>query len=1202
MKCSALKGWVHRCNYHSLRLCGKLATTLLILFCCQVQAQAFGQGITLSVKDAPPEQVFRELKKQSGYGFVYPSEVLTRLNRITLTVNKASLEEVLNQVFKGQPYTYSIIDKIVVIKLRDVAAEQPARQGASAPLPIDVTGKVTNEKGEPLQGVTVTVKGTDKITSTDAGGAFTINSVDREAVLLFSSINMEPFELRVSGKSDLAIRMRAKVRELDDVTVLVNTGYEKVPKERATGSFEFVNKEELNRRVGTDILSRLEGVTTSLFFDRRDLSAGQSTVPLNNVIIRGLSTLSGSLKSPLIIVNNLPYDGNINNINPNDVENITILKDAASASIYGARAANGVIVITLKQGQFNQPLHLTLNTNLIITETPDLFHFPKMSSAEFVDIETFLFNKGFYNSTINNVRFRPAISPAIEVLLRKRAGLISAADSAAQLDAFRNTDVRNDFEKYIYRNAINQQYALNMNGGSDKYKYSLSGGFDKNKLPLVGNDYNRATISSENVFMPLKKLTVQVGIRFTNSLTENNSLGNIGTAGYNYRTFTGGAQNLYPYAQFADASGNPLTIAKDWREGYTDTAGAGKLLNWKYSPLNELNNADNTNREQEIVLSTSINYKINSQFNAGIMYQYLSANAEVKRYYNEQTYFTRNLINLYTQIQGNNVIYNIPRGGILDLINNKVRSHVARGQLDFNQNWNGKHQVNALAGGEIREKIATNNGSRSYGYNENTLSIGQVDYVNRFIRYGNRGSAQVPAGSVGYGKLTDHFVSLFANASYTYDSRYTLSASARRDAANLVGVDINDKWKPFWSAGAAWNISNEDFFKSNIISHLRFRANYGYEGNVNNLLSPYTIISYESAINSPVNLPFANITTPANPGLSWETIKQMNVGVDFRLAGNRIGGSIDYYRKNSNNLILSAPIDPTTGVGSVEKNSASMTGTGIDIMINSLNINSLNFKWNTELTLSHVTNKVTDYLLDDTYFPIGSIVSQSGNTIRPIKDISPYALFSYPFGGLDHNSGDPLGYLGKELSTDYFALSEQNFDTSNIIYNGSAIPTTFGNLNNNFTYKSFTLTVNIRYSFGYYFRKNTLMYYSLFNSGVTHPDYSKRWKEPGDEQKTSIPSMIYPISEPRRDQFYAYSSANVLKGDNIRLGYIRVSYDINKSTLGKLPVKAIQVYANVENLGILWRANKAGLDPDYDSGNTPFPPPKRVALGVKFDF
>ncbi|MRG45847.1 SusC/RagA family TonB-linked outer membrane protein [Chitinophaga sp. SYP-B3965] len=1147
--------------------------------------------ITLQAQQITLGKIFKAILQQTGIKIMYAGKMVNEKEVYARVQFKATkLEDALQFLFKGKGLEWIYRDEVIILRPR-------ATDTVSDSIPtLNVSGRVLDEAGAPLPGATVLVKGTGKGAAADVSGNFRVAGVPSNATLAVSFTGFEQQEVSLRGRSELALSLKRQAKTIDKVEVF-STGYQDVPKERATGSFEFVNNEELNRRVGSDILSRLEGVTTSILFDRRRALASDMGIGLNNLIIRGLSTLDTDLQSPLIVVDNFPYDGNINNINPNDVENITILKDAAAASIWGARAANGVIVINTKKGQFNQPAKLSFNANMTITEKPDLFHFPRMSSSEFIDVESFLFGKGYYNNIISNSEY-PGLSDATEILLKRRSGLISAADSAAGIDALRSRDMRHDFERYIYRTAISQQYALNLTGGSDKVKYAVSGGFDRTPSILKGDNYKRITLNSDNSFTPIKKLILQLGVRFTSVQSTDNSLGDIGANTYSIRE----NYKLPSYARLADDQGNYLSIPFMYREGYTDTAGAGRLLDWKYRPLQELDNADLRTKEREFVINTGVNYKLTDFLSLQANYQFQFASIVASRHFSKETYFVRDLVNLFTNFNTTvpSLRYPMPIGGVLSENRIERNAHMGRGQLNFNHSWRNKHQVNGVIGSEIRENINTGSAKRTYGYDEDKLTFITVDNLTSFPQYGNRGNARVPAGTNGYTKTTDHFVSFYGNAAYTYDNRYTISASGRRDAANQFGVDVNDQWKPFWSLGASWNIANEPFFKVKAISYLRFRTNYGYQGNVNNKLSPYTILSYQNASALSNNIPYANISTPANPGLSWETTKQFNAGLDFRIAGNRLSGSLDVYQKNSNDLILSAPMDFTSGVTSVLKNSASMKGNGIDVLLNSLNVNG-RVQWRTELGFSYVTNKVTDFLTDGKIPTVGNIVPERGIFIVPRINRTPYSIFSYPFAGLDPLTGDPQGYSGQKVTKNYVELSGQRLDTGNIIYHGSAIPTIFGNINNSVRYRGISLSINISYRFNYYFRKNTISYSTLYSNGIAHADFSKRWKQPGDEKYTTVPSMIYPTSNANRDLFYAYSSVNVLKGDNIRLNNIRLSYDLGNTVIKRLSLKQVQVYMNVENLGIIWRANKEGLDPDYDTGNTAYMPPKRIAFGLRMD-
>jgi len=455
--------WVDGRERQKLLRIMKLTIVFLTFTALHVSANGFGQeNITLSLKNAPLQEVFSEIRKQTGYDFLYKDALIEKASPVNIVVKNASLIEVLDLCFKSQLLTYSITGKIITVKPRNIPASEDHPEVATSP--IDVKGRVVDEKGEPIGGVTVSIKGTDISTATDGNGEFSLKSVERDAILVFTHVSMETFELKASDKSELTITLKPKARALSDVQVIANTGYQRIPKERATGSFEFINNEELNRRVGTDILSRLEGVSSGLLFDRRLQEGNENSINTNNIIIRGLSTLNEAMKQPLIVVNNMPYDGDINNINPNDVETITVLKDAAAASIWGARAGNGVIVITTKQGKFNQPLSVSINTNLNVSGKPDLFKYRQMSVSDYIAVEKFLFDNGYFDGDLANTSTYPALSPVVEILAKQRDGAISAAEASAQIDALKKMDVRNDFDKlYPYFVTISKYGQISSN-------------------------------------------------------------------------------------------------------------------------------------------------------------------------------------------------------------------------------------------------------------------------------------------------------------------------------------------------------------------------------------------------------------------------------------------------------------------------------------------------------------------------------------------------------------------------------------------------------------------------------------------------------------------------------------------------------------------------------------------------------------------
>jgi TonB-linked SusC/RagA family outer membrane protein len=1052
---------------------------------------------------------------------------------------------------------------------------------AQAQVKVAMTGQIISGRDNlPLPGATVKVAETGQSLVSDAAGHFTFFLKLDSVHLSVSYIGFRA--LRVAARRGATLQLRLEPDNTALQEVLVSTGYQVLPQERATGSFEQVDKELFNRSTGTDVLSRLDGVTTGTLFDKR-----QGADPLTSLTIRGIGSIYANT-APLIVVDNFPYEGDINNINPNDVASVTLLKDAAAASIWGVRAGNGVIVITTKRGLYNQPAQVSLSSNVTITGKPDLFYLPQMSSSDFIDVEQMLFSKGFYDSDLSNTFSRPPVSPVVNLLDEVRRGVLGSAQADAQINALRGQDVRNDFEKYIYRTGVNQQHALSLSGGSQVASYYFSVGYDKNVYNLVNSGYDRVTIKSSNTFRLAKGLELQAGLQYTSSNTSNENA----LSPYDYGAIIpAGKSGLYPYAQLADAKGNPLVIAKDYNVGFIDTTGAGKLLDWKYRPLQEAQLADNHTDAHDILVNLGLKYTLDRHFSAEIKYQYERSDGTDNDYYSPDSYYTRNLVNGYTQIGANGLVRPVPDGGILDLTENHLDAQDARAQLNYNTSWHDKNEVSAIAGTEIRQENTFYNTGRTYGYNPNLLTSTNVDEVTTFPYYEGLGFDNTIPSGVQFGNILNRYVSLYTNGSYTYDKRYLLSVSARKDESNLFGVSSNQKGVPLWSVGGGWNISNEKFYHWAGVPYLKFRLTYGYSGNVDNSLSAYTTIGYVST-NNYTHIPYANVVNPPNPDLQWEKVGMTNIGFDFSTKGGRLSGTVDYYRKQSRDLIGPAPVDPTTGFSYLVINSASLAGKGVDLQLNSRNLTGA-LGWNTALLFSYNRNIVSQY---DQTFSTATAYVGTGLSLNPIVGRDVYALYSYRWAGLDPANGDPRGYVNGAVSKDYNTIL--NAPVSSLQYDGSAVPVYYGALRNTLTWKQFSLSANVQYKLGYVFRKTSINYTSLYSGWVGNSDYALRWQKPGDEKKTNVPSLDYP-ADANRDQFYTYSQATVGNADNIRLQDLRLSWQVDKKTRHGLPFKSLQVYAYASNLGILWRSNKWGIDPDYGQG---IPAPRSLSLGFKADF
>ncbi|MBK7289166.1 MAG: TonB-dependent receptor [Chitinophagaceae bacterium] len=532
-------------------------------------------------------------------------------------------------------------------------------------------------------------------------------------------------------------------------------------------------------------------------------------------------------------------------------------------------------------------------------------------------------------------------------------------------------------------------------------------------------------------------------------------------------------------------------------------------------------------------------------------------------------------------------------GGILDVSDAALDEHGGRVQLNLNRNWGSSQRLSFLGGAEIRQGHSASHSSRAYGYDDNFLTYNNIDYLNQYPIYGSLSSAQRIASGIGYGDVTNRFVSLFSTGSYNLHDRYTVTASARKDASNLFGVRTNQKAVPLWSTGVAWSIAHEKFYGIKLLPLLKLRASYGYSGNVDNSRSAFAVIEYSTAPDPLTNQPFATIPAPPNPELRWEKVGILNLGIDFGFINNRISGSIEYYRKKANDLLASAPTDPTTGFTSLVLNSAVIKGRGIELQLQTINTTGI-VKWSSVLLFSYTRNIL------DRYLPaIGTARSYAGagTTFNPAVGKDAYALFSYRWAGLDPLTGEPQGYLNGQVSKNYTAI--RNESLGSLVYHGSAAPIYSGAFRNTISWNQFSVSANIIFKLGYWFRRSSINYSSLASSWTTHSDYAMRWQKPGDEVHTSVPAFIYPLNSVR-DEFYSFSEVLAERADHVRLKDIRLSYTYSDSATKLKWLKGGSVFLYADNIGLLWKANKHGLDPDYFSSG--LPAPRSISMGINVAF
>ncbi len=1050
-----------------------------------------------------------------------------------------------------------------------------------------LTGTVADESTKrSIEGAFITALRSHRRVITDENGHFRLAAISSDT-LLVTSVGYLPKKVQAEGTdSILLIELAPADGQLQEVTV--NTGYQRLPKERATGSFDVVDNALLNRRVSTNVLDKIENLTPGILFDR---NAGAPDA----LLIRGRSTIYANA-APLIVVDNFPYDGDISSINPNDVESLTVLKDAAAASIWGARAGNGVIIISTKKGKTAKP-RVELNTSVTLQGKPDLFNVSTISSADYIELEQDLFAQGYYanDELYDSFNFgHPPFTPVIDLLRKERKGQINPGEANTLINSYKGGDVRKDISKYLYRRGVNQQHALNVSGNTGNLNYYMSAGWDDNQQNLVGANYNRVSLRSSNTFTVTKRLQVSLGMTYTESISRN---------GNNPGFFlnSGAGKGLYPYARLVNPDGSPATLVKDNNSGFTDTAGSGLLPHWTYQPIADIGAEKHSTTANDFVINAGVLYNLLTGLSLELRYQYETVTGAAKDDYTASSYYARNIENGFAQVDyvDRLVTLPVPTGGILDFRDDNTSSHQGRAQLNYGHRFGGRHEIAAVGGWEIRDYTTEETVGRLYGYEPERSTVNNlIDYLTPYPLLNNVSlTSQVPNPS-SISQKSDRFLSYYFNGSYTYRDRYILSLSARHDAANLFGVAANERGTPLWSTGGAWLVNNEPFYHAGWLPRLKLRATYGYNGNIARNATAYTTSIFTYPYSTPLDA--ALIQNPPNSHLQWEKVRMLNLGIDFGTKNNRVSGTVEYYRKKATDLLGQAPLDPTLGVSSSYSNGTSyyfgnvagMKGQGWDVQVTSRNI-ARKFTWTTDWVFSNVHTAITDYQLPAGY---GSLYL-TPNTINPVKGKPVYSVYSFPWAGLDGTTGAAQGIVSGKKSEDYATIFSST-PLDSMVYNGPVQPTYFGAVRNTFGWKQFSLSFNISYKLGYYFRRSSINYSALFSSWTGSGDYAKRWQQPGDEAHTNVPSLVYPAN-PIADAFYQYASVLVEKGDHLRLEDITLSYDLNKASMPKLPFAHVRLYAYAGNLWVLWTANKEHIDPYYN--NVPSAG-KTLSLGVNISF
>lgn len=1140
----------------------KLFASLIALSAFSLSLWGQQRNVSLEVKDMKVEQILLKLRKESGYKFLFNHEEVKHAGTKTISLSNTPLPEVLDSLLAGTSLTYRIEKDVVII----VPVPKTKKK-------VRIQGNVTDNNHNPLPGASIIEPSTGKGTITDIDGNFTLE-VSPHTLLRVSMLGMKTKEIRPKGDQPFHITLEENATQLSDVVV---TGYQTISKERSAGSFSIVSGEDISEKVGLtgNIVESMEGLTTGLSVNYGE---GQE-----KFLIRGMTSIN-STRSPLYVVDGIPMEADVfeKMVNSNDIKNVTFLKDATAASIWGAQAANGVMVVTTKQGEnTDKKVRISYNGSYTYKGIPDYDYKDYMTSRQFMQAVRETFTPDFYtwdvvSTTANGISGTiPIVYPHEQILYGQLNGTISKEKADAELSRLSSLNNRQQIEESFYTPAFFTNHSMSFSGGSEKYSFYGSIGYEHNTSYTKDKDNNYQLYLRQD-FTPARWLKIDLGINL--ALADQHHARPLSST--NLTT-------LLPYQMLADEQGNALSHAdllfyEPYRQTYEEQS--GKDLD--YIPL-----TDNKNGFHKATgYDARVNLGIHAEIIKGLSYdgrfQYQRGTNKEELFYDQNSFRVREELVSYAttdEESGAPIFYLPTTGGYYETTHLNSTNWTVRNQLTFDRNFDHiDSQITALAGVEVRSDKANTQNTRLRGYNPQTMTYTSYDEL--FLAQSGVSNPIIPclsppatlsAKSNLFSEVEKRFVSLYANAAYTWKQKYSINASIRVDQSNLFGSDPSVQFKPIWALGGAWSAGTEEFMQNiSWLDRLNIRFSYGLGGNSPDpgLGGPYDILYPKNDASFSTLGQGYTIITPANDKLTWEKTSITNAGFDFAVLGNRLSGSLDLYFKHTTNLLGNIALHPSSGWSQSLANFGSMTNKGFELSLNSHNIRTDNFNWRTDLTLTYNHNKVTELYIDDGNSPTQLI------TKNFVEGYAAGSLFAYRWAGLDE-MGDPQIY---DEQGNKVKLSKDLTDIRALRCMGSMQPVWYGGLTNTFTYKGFGLSFMFIYNLGHKMRNDINSFWSGRLTENIHQDFASRWKAPGDEAHTNIPAYVANTSENatrRETSFYKYADINVLDASYIKLRDLTLSYTLPETFCHKLLCEQIRVRLQAANLFYL-AANEEGIDPE----------------------
>ncbi|WP_316834250.1 SusC/RagA family TonB-linked outer membrane protein [Pedobacter nutrimenti] len=1194
----------------------KITTVLLMVAIVQVSAAGFAQKVTFKQKNASLTQIFKVIKQQTGYGIVWPSNAVKKIKQFDVNFKDTPLDQVLEKCFKDEPFNYKIEDKVIVIKEKTYIEKATDLFRNTFAENIDVSGKVTDDNGKPLPMATIRVKGGKRYAVANSNGDFIINKIDEKSILVFSYLGYETKEVP-AAKDMGSVTLKAADGRLDEVSV-ISTGYQQVQKKLMTGSVAQVKSEDLVINGTTTIEQMLQGKLAGMAVVNNSGQLGTR----QTVRIRGTSTLLGN-QEPVWVVDGiiqedpLPFKATqlnsfgtdpsnaqalknyigsaISWLNPYDIEDVTILKDAASTAIYGVKAANGVIVINTKRGKPGRAPSITYSTSFSTQQKPSYNKMDLMNSKNRVDVSREIYERGLFSSgyALDNIGYQGLLNQ----YLTGKLPYDSFNAGAKQLET-NNTDWFN----LLFVQPLSQSHNLSISGGGNSSTYYGSFGYSNQKGQAKGNNMDgyMGSINFTSYLTP--KLSVSARLSGNYSKTT----GFLGVDPYQYASTTSRVIPAY----------NPDGTLSYYQSELTSS-------NYKYNVLNELANSGNDNIKTSLSTALSVKYTLplGFQFQSDFGLGYTGTHAE-----GYQTQLTNAMTALrgyeYGQYGPTTNLYKqskLPVGGQQNLEDDRNVNYTWKNQLNYGTVIDKKHTISASAGLELRSNQYTGASSTIYGYLPDMGKIvinPPATIVNGGVNYAN------PLYSSAYNFTnTDgiaNYVSYYVTGAYSYDDRYVFSASLRGDASNKFGQDARTRFNPIWALGGKWNVAREHWFdKSEWFNEFSIRASYGFQGNVAENYGPDLVAQIPGAGNAISTLTgesLLNISSLPYANLRWEKTQTTNLGLDFGFFKNRISASVDYYRKHSTDLIVLRSTPYEDGVLQMPMNGGTLSNSGFEAQMTFIPVRTKNLTWSITVNSAKDYNTVTNPLTPNPTWA----TAVSGSYYKDGYPVSGFWVFD--FKGLDPATGLPQFNI--PTATD-------NINTKT---DASAFMKYAGKLNADFTsgfgtsvrYKEFTFSTNLYASLGGSKILAPLYPSSMVNS--TPAEYSNlpqelvnRWRQPGDEAFTNIPSLPYfgvpfvvipsgasstfgvgqaPSASPYT--LYDYSTARVVNASYLRINNINVSYMLPEKYAKRIFCKNLSVTYTLSNVYTFVSKDFKGVDPEVASGGQPLARTHAITLSVTF--